>query len=507
MTETTAPPTYLVKTLGCQMNVHDSERMAGLLVEAGYVAAPLGVEIADVVVINTCAVRENAATRLYGNLGQLASEKAKRPGMQIAVGGCLAQKERGEIVERAPWVDVVFGTHNIDVLPVLLERARHAAVAQVEIEESLKTFPSTLPSQRDAIASAWVSVSVGCNNTCTFCIVPSLRGRERDRRPGEILAEVKALVAEGAIEVTLLGQNVNTYGIEFGDRGAFSSLLRACGSIEGLERVRFTSPHPAAFTDDVVAAMAETPNVMPSLHMPLQSGSDRVLRAMRRSYRSERFLQILAGVRKAIPEASITTDIIVGFPGETEADFAETLRVVEAARFASAYTFQYSPRPGTPAADFADQVPPEVVDERFARLVELQRGISLEENEAMVGRALEVLVLEGAGRKDEASARVTGRARDNRLVHCAVPHGSPAPRPGDLLTVEATYAAPFHLIADSALSGGTYELRRTRAGDAWEGLGRHADAHGHGAPHPSATGEMTPGSVALGMPMMRAATT
>ena len=256
----------------------------------------------------------------------------------------MAQKDRETIVKRAPWVDVVFGTHNIGSLPALLDRARHNKRAEVEILESLETFPSTLPTRRDSAFAGWVSISVGCNNTCTFCIVPSLRGKEQDRRPGDVLAEVEALVAQGVVEITLLGQNVNTYGVEFGDRLAFGKLLRACGEVEGLERVRFTSPHPAAFTDDVIAAMAETPNVMPSLHMPLQSGSDRVLRAMRRSYRSERFLGIIDKVRAAIPDAAITTDLIVGFPGETEEDFAETLRVVEASRFSSAFTFQYSIR-------------------------------------------------------------------------------------------------------------------------------------------------------------------
>src|SRR5690606_27072683 len=251
--------------------------------------------------------------------------------------------------------------------------------AQVEILESLEVFPSTLPARRESTYSGWVSVSVGCNNTCTFCIVPSLRGKEKDRRPGEILAEVRALVAEGVLEVTLLGQNVNAYGVEFGDRYAFSKLLRACGEIEGLERVRFTSPHPRDFTDDVIAAMAETPNVCPQLHMPLQSGSDRVLKAMRRSYRSERFLNILGKVREAMPHAAITTDIIVGFPGETEEDFEQTLEVVRQARFSSAFTFQYSKRPGTPAADMPDQVPKEVVQERYDRLVALQNEISWEE--------------------------------------------------------------------------------------------------------------------------------
>ncbi|WP_062301349.1 tRNA (N6-isopentenyl adenosine(37)-C2)-methylthiotransferase MiaB [Demequina subtropica] len=501
MTDTTLAPTYLVRTLGCQMNVHDSEHMAGLLEGAGYTAAPAGADVADIVVINTCAVRENAATRLYGNLGQLAAVKAERPGMQIAVGGCLAQKDRGEIVNRAPWVDVVFGTHNIDVLPALLERARHNAAAQVEIEESLKVFPSTLPSRRDAIASGWVSISVGCNNTCTFCIVPSLRGKERDRRPGEILAEVEALVAQGAVEVTLLGQNVNSYGVEFGDRGAFAKLLRACGEIEGLERVRFTSPHPAAFTDDVIEAMADTPNVMPSLHMPLQSGSDRVLRAMRRSYRSERFLGIIERVRAAMPDAAITTDIIVGFPGETEEDFQETMRVVEASRFTSAFTFQYSPRPGTPAYDL-EPLPKAVVQERFERLVALQERLTLEDSQRFVGRTLELMVLDGGGRKDGESARLSGREPGNRLVHFAVPDGADVPRPGDMVTVRVTHGAPHHLIADSGIDGGPYEVRRTRAGDAWDAA--QGGDHDHGGDS-CGTGGGPAGPVGLGIPTLRRA--
>ncbi len=413
------------------MNVHDSERLSGLLEAAGYVRAAED-DQADVVVLNTCAVRENADNKLYGNLGHLHPVKQAQPGMQIAVGGCLAQKDRGEIVRRAPWVDVVFGTHNIGSLPVLLERARHNAEAQVEILESLEVFPSTLPTRRESPYAAWVSISVGCNNTCTFCIVPSLRGTEVDRRPGDVLAEVEALVGEGVLEVTLLGQNVNTYGVGFGDRLAFGKLLRSCGAIDGLERVRFTSPHPAAFTDDVIEAMAETPNVMPSLHMPLQSGSDQVLRAMRRSYRSERYLGIIDRVRAAMPDAAITTDIIVGFPGETEADFQATLDVVRAARFASAFTFQYSTRPGTPAATMADQVPKAVVQERYERLVALQEEVSWAENRRQVGRTLDVLVATGEGRKDAATARLSGRAPDNRLVHFAVPEGGEVPRPGDL---------------------------------------------------------------------------
>lgn len=457
--------TYQVRTYGCQMNVHDSERLAGLLEAAGYHKAGEG-EDADVVVFNTCAVRENADNKLYGNLSHLAPRKQSDPDMQIAVGGCLAQKDRDAVLRRAPWVDVVFGTHNIGSLPALLDRARHNRAAQVEIVEALQEFPSALPAARESAYAAWVSISVGCNNTCTFCIVPSLRGKEVDRRPGDVLAEVQSLVDQGVLEVTLLGQNVNAYGVSFADRdqprdrGAFAKLLRACGRIDGLERVRFTSPHPAEFTDDVIEAMAETPNVCPTLHMPLQSGSDRMLRAMRRSYRADRYLGIIDRVRAAIPHAAITTDLIVGFPGETEDDFAATLDVVAQARFASAFTFQYSKRPGTPAAELADQIPKAVVTERYQRLIELQERISLEENQAQIGRIVEVLVAAGEGRKDATTARMSGRARDGRLVHFD-PSGFDI-RPGDVVTTTVTGAAPHHMIADSAV----HDHRRTRAGDA-----------------------------------------
>lgn len=450
------------------MNVHDSERISGLLEDAGYVAATDGAD-ADLVVFNTCAIRENADNKLYGNLSHLAPVKSARPGMQIAVGGCLAQKDKDVVLRKAPWVDVVFGTHNIGSLPALLDRARHNEQAQVEILDSLETFPSTLPARRDSAYSGWVSVSVGCNNTCTFCIVPSLRGKEVDRRPGDVLAEVRALVDQGVLEVTLLGQNVNAYGMSFADpdtprnRGAFAELLRACGDIEGLERVRFTSPHPAEFTDDVIEAMAQTPNICPQLHMPLQSGSDRVLKAMRRSYRKKKFLGILDRVREAMPHAAITTDIIVGFPGETEEDFLETLDVVEKARFSSAFTFQYSARPGTPAATMDDQVPPEVVTERYQRLIALQERICLDENTRLIGSDVELLVVADEGRKNSATGRMTGRARDGRLVHFAAGDRTDI-RPGDVVTSTITGAAPHHLVADA----GVASVRRTRAGDAHE---------------------------------------
>jgi tRNA-2-methylthio-N6-dimethylallyladenosine synthase len=479
------------------MNVHDSERLGGSLEAAGYVLATEG--HADVVVINTCAVRENADNKLYGNLGMLASVKKSHEGMQIAVGGCLAQKDKAVVLEKAPWVDVVFGTHNMGSLPALLERARHNGEAQLEILESLEVFPSTLPTKRESTYSGWVSISVGCNNTCTFCIVPALRGKEKDRRPGEILAEIQALVDDGAIEVTLLGQNVNSYGVEFGDRQAFSKLLRAAGAIEGLERIRFTSPHPAAFTDDVIAAMAETPNVMPQLHMPLQSGSDSILKAMKRSYRSSKFLGILDRVRAAIPNAAISTDIIVGFPGETEEDFQETLRVVEASRFASAYTFQYSIREGTPAATMADQVPKAVVQERFERLTALQDHISREENQAQVGRTVQVLVSATDGKRDLERNRLSGRGEDSRLVHFDVPAGSEIPRPGDVVTVTITSAASFHLIADS-VHAMPLKVRRTRAGDAWD----RAEAASCAVPTtPTTVGPDGKARVSLGLPTIR----
>lgn len=491
---------YEVRTFGCQMNVHDSERLSGLLEDAGYIKAVPGAD-PDLLVFNTCAVRENADNKLYGTLGHLRPTKDARPGMQIAVGGCLAQKDRDTVVKKAPWVDVVFGTHNIGSLPVLLERARHNEEAQVEILDSLEAFPSTLPAKRESAYAGWVSISVGCNNTCTFCIVPALRGKEVDRRPGDILAEVQALVDEGVLEVTLLGQNVNAYGVSFADpatprdRSAFSKLLRACGDIEGLERVRFTSPHPAEFTDDVIEAMAATPNVCPQLHMPLQSGSDRVLKAMRRSYRSAKFLGIIEKVRAAMPHAAITTDIIVGFPGETEEDFQATLDVVRQARFTSAFTFQYSKRPGTPAAEMADQLPKEVVQERYDRLIALQEQITLEENQKLVGAEVELLVAAGEGRKNAETRRMSGRARDGRLVHFR-PDGNldGDVRPGDVVTTVVTAAAPHHLIAD----GTVLTHRRTRAGDSHErgitpktppiGVGLGLPQIGVPAPLPTVTG-------------------
>ena len=448
--------TYVVETYGCQMNVHDSERIAGLLDEAGFTPVEPGVQ-ADIVVFNTCAVRENADNKLYGNLSFLAPIKKANPHMQIAVGGCLAQKDQATILKKAPYVDVVFGTHNVGSLPVLLERARIEEESQIEILESLEHFPSTLPARRLSAFSSWVSVSVGCNNTCTFCIVPTLRGIEKDRSAKDILKEVRTLVDQGVIEITLLGQNVNAYGVDFGDRSAFANLLKDCGEIDGLERVRFMSPHPRDFTDDVIEAMATTDNVMPHLHMPLQSGSNSILQAMRRSYRTDRYLGIIDRVRSAMPHAAITTDIIVGFPGETESDFQATMDLCTQARFAAAYTYQYSKRPGTPAASMPDQVSAEVVGERYTRLHNHQQAISLSVNEEAVGKNFKVLVGDYEGRRDEAQARMTGRSEDFRLVHFS---NSIDARPGDEVEVSVTEASAHYLIG----TPGT--VRATRGGDA-----------------------------------------
>ena len=448
--------TYLVETYGCQMNVHDSERIAGLLDEAGHIPVVPG-EQADIVVFNTCAVRENADNKLYGNLSFLAPIKKKNPAMQIAVGGCLAQKDQSIILKKAPYVDVVFGTHNVGSLPLLLERARIEEESQIEILESLEHFPSTLPARRFSAFTSWVSISVGCNNTCTFCIVPALRGVEKDRAASDVLKEMQMLVDQGVIEITLLGQNVNAYGVEFGDRGAFAKLLRDAGQIQGLERVRFMSPHPRDFTDDVIEAMAQTDNVMPHLHMPLQSGSDSILQSMRRSYRTDKYLGILDRVRAAIPQAMITTDIIVGFPGESEEDFQGTLDITTQARFAAAYTYKYSIRPGTPAGVMPNQVPEEIVGERYTRLHEHQQKISLSVNEESIGRTLRVMVSEVEGRRDESRSRMTGKSEDFRLVHFDADTDA---RPGDFVDVRVSEASAHYLIGSALL------VTRTRGGDA-----------------------------------------
>jgi tRNA-2-methylthio-N6-dimethylallyladenosine synthase len=435
---------YLIRTFGCQMNEHDSERIAGVLEADGMVRAQEAAE-AEVVVLNTCAVRQNADDRLYGNLGHLRPAKQRNPRMRIVVAGCLAQKDRGEIQRRAPWVDVVVGTHALQNLLDLLHRAEREG-PQMDVREYTEVFPSALPARRDVAHHAWVSVSVGCDNRCTFCIVPLVRGPQRSRPLGDILAEVQGLVARGVVEVTLLGQNVNTYGRDLTVPGSsrkplFGPLLRAVDDVDGLRRIRFTSPHPHDFTPDVVDAMGAGDRICEHIHFPLQSGSDRVLRLMRRSYRSARYLGWLDRIRAAVPGIAVTTDIIVGFPGETERDFEDTLRVVEEARFDAAYTFQYSPRAGTEAAGYEDQVPKDVVQHRFDRLVEVQERISLEHNRALEGRTVEVLI-EGPGRK----GGVQGRTRTNKVVNLAASEA----RPGRFLNVRIVRAHPHHLTGELA---------------------------------------------------------
>jgi tRNA-2-methylthio-N6-dimethylallyladenosine synthase len=427
--------TYFIRTFGCQMNEHDSERLAGMLEAEGYSAVD-GPEDASVVLFNTCCIRENADRRLYGNLGHVKALKDARPGMRIVVGGCLAQKDRHLIQERAPYVDVVLGTHNLSSLPRLLREANSGPA--LEILEQTEVFPSALPGRRASAWHAWVSISIGCNNSCTFCIVPAVRGREVSRRIGDVVAEVESLVADGVVEITLLGQNVNSYGRDLDRRPLFSKLLRALNDVDGLERIRFTSPHPKDFRVDTVAAMAECRAVCEHIHLPLQSGSDAVLRRMKRAYTRRRYLDKVAMVRDAIPDVAITTDIIVGFPGETEHDFEATLDVVRTARYDAAYTFQYSPRPMTEAASFPEQLPKEVVQDRFDRLVALQDTIGLERNERLVGRTEEVVV-EGSSKKD--AARLTGRTRTNKLVHFP----SDGAHEGSLRFVRVTAAHPHHL--------------------------------------------------------------
>jgi tRNA-2-methylthio-N6-dimethylallyladenosine synthase len=431
---------YLIRTFGCQMNEHDSERIGGVLMADGMRPTQDAAE-ASVIVLNTCAIRENADNKLYGNLGHLKPLKDARPDLRIVVAGCLAQKDQGEIQRKAPWVDVVVGTHALPHLLDLLDRSEREG-PQMDVREYTEIFPSALPAAREREGRAWVSIATGCDNACTFCIVPFVRGVQRSRAIGDVLAEVQGLAAVGVVEVTLLGQNVNTYGRDISVPGSarkplFADLLRQVNQVDGIRRIRFTSPHPHDFTPDVIEAMATSEKVCEHIHFPLQSGSDHILAAMRRSYRRERYLEWLARIKTAITEIAVSTDIIVGFPGETEEDFRQTLDVVERARFDSAYTFQYSPRPGTRAASMDDQVPKEVVQERFDRLVELQSRVTHEQNRAQVGKVEEVLV-EGGGKK---AGSTQARTRGNRIVHLERPLTA-----GTFVHAEITEAGAHHLL-------------------------------------------------------------
>jgi tRNA-2-methylthio-N6-dimethylallyladenosine synthase len=457
---------FWIQTFGCQMNEHDSERLAGLFSEQGM--EPVGsAEEADLIVFNTCCVRENADNKFYGHLGDLKALKRQRPELQIAVGGCLAQKDRELIQQRAGHVDVVFGTHNLAHAVDLLERARLEGPI-MEILEEAESFPSALPARRDVDHAAWVTIQIGCDNTCAFCIVPAVRGKEQSRRLGDIVREVEELAGDGVTEVTLLGQNVNSYGRDLGAgqyKPRFADLLRAVDAIPGIRRIRFTSPHPKDLRPETIAAMAECESVCEHLHLPLQAGSDRTLARMHRGYTARRYLERLAAARAAVPELAVTTDLIVGFPGETEEDFAATLEVVEEAGYDAAYTFVFSPRPGTEAAAWVeDFLPADVTAERMQRLTAVVEGSALARHEARVGKVEEVLV-EGPSKKDPAMT--TGRTRQNKLVHFRAPGtgdagaGAPALRPGSFAEVKIDSAAP-HFLRGSFIRTTADPARRVR---------------------------------------------
>jgi tRNA-2-methylthio-N6-dimethylallyladenosine synthase len=405
---------YFVTTFGCQMNAHDSERIKGMLEEIGLGEAPEP-EGADVLVFNTCTIREKPDTKLAAYLGDAAAWKRERPDLVIAVGGCYAEAQRERIFEVYPSVDVAFGPGSIAHLGDWLG-AGGEGVARGRFGLDDRTFAAELPKHRERSFQAWVQVSMGCNSVCAYCIVPAVRGKEVSRRPGEIVAEVNGLAEQGVKEITLLGQNVNSWGRDLlpGLDTEFGELLRACGDVPGIERIRFTSPHPKDFREPVIAAIAECDAVCEQVHLPLQSGSSRILKAMRRTYTQDRYLQLVDRLRSAIPDLALGTDIIVGFPGETEQDFEQTLEVVEAVRYDSAFTFVYSPRAGTEAAAMEGQVPHEVKIERMERLVELTQRMATERNAARVGRVEEVLV-EGHSRTDPSLLR--GRTRRNTMVN------------------------------------------------------------------------------------------
>jgi tRNA-2-methylthio-N6-dimethylallyladenosine synthase len=449
---------FFIRTFGCQMNEHDSERIAGLLGEEGMEPTD-HVDDADVVVLNTCCIRENADNKLYGHLGHLKALKERRPDLQIAVGGCLAQKDRELVLERAGHVDVVFGTHNLAHAPGLLERSRLEGPI-VEILEEHEAYPSALPARRDVDHSAWVTIQIGCDNSCAFCIVPSVRGKEVSRRLGDVVREVEELAADGVSEITLLGQNVNSYGRDLGAgqyRPRFADLLREVSAVDGIRRVRYTSPHPKDLRPETIAAMAECDAVCEHLHLPLQSGSDRVLARMHRGYTAERYQQRLAAAREAIPDLAVTTDIIVAFPGETDADFEETLAVVDEAAYDAAYTFVFSPRPGTAAADMTDEfIAPEVAKERMARLTEAVERHALTRHEARLDRIEEVLV-DGPSKTDPTV--VSGRTRHNKLIHFTPPTDV---APGAYADVRVTGAAPHWLRGDHVATTAVPRRPRTR---------------------------------------------
>jgi tRNA-2-methylthio-N6-dimethylallyladenosine synthase len=436
---------YFVTTFGCQMNAHDSERIKGMLEELGLGEA-VAPEQADVLVFNTCTIREKPDQRLAAHLGNAKALKERDPERVVAVGGCYAEAQRERIFAQYPFVDVAFGPGSIAHLGEWVG-AGGAGVARSAFGiADERAFAAALATKRERCFQAWVQVSMGCNSVCSYCIVPKVRGREVSRRPGEIVAEVAHIAADGVKEITLLGQNVNSYGRDLlpDIRTDFAELLRACDDVDGIERIRFTSPHPKDFRPNVISAMAECGSVCEHAHLPLQSGSTRVLKRMRRTYGRERYLRLVADMRAAIPGLALTTDIIVGFPGETEADFAETLEVVEEVRFDGAYTFIYSPRSGTEAAAMPDQVPDEVKHERIERLVEVVQRVAAARNAERVGGLEEVLV-EGPSRTDRTLLR--GRTRRNTTVNF-----SGFATAGELVQVRVTGATSSTLRGEQAVS-------------------------------------------------------
>ncbi|HVA53244.1 MAG TPA: tRNA (N6-isopentenyl adenosine(37)-C2)-methylthiotransferase MiaB [Acidimicrobiales bacterium] len=442
------PRSFAIRTFGCQMNEHDSERLAGLLVSDGLVPAASDAD-ADVIVLNTCTIRENADLKLYSALGQLKALKQGRPDLQIAVGGCMAQKDRGTILERANWVDVVFGTHNLASAPSLLRRSRSEGPL-VEILDAPDPVTSrdmapALYAVRELPFAAWMTIQTGCDNTCAYCIVPSVRGGEISRPLEDLIDEATMLAHAGVTEITVLGQNVNSYGRDItGRRPLFAELLRALGDVAGIERIRFTSPHPKDLRPETIAAMAETKSVCNQLHLPLQSGSNRVLSAMRRGYSVERYVEKLEAARSAIPELAVTTDLIVGFPGESDREFDETLEVVAACAFDLAYTFIFSPREGTRAAEMGNAfVDPDVIRARFERLKDVTDRSALRHHQARVGTREEVLV-EGPSRRN--AQMLSGRTRQGKLIHFPVTEN--AVRSGSLVSVDVTYGAPYYLMGE-----------------------------------------------------------
>jgi tRNA-2-methylthio-N6-dimethylallyladenosine synthase len=433
--------TFLIRTFGCQMNKHDSERVAGLLTTMGMTPVTVA-EDADVVVFMTCCVRENADERLRGQARSLKSTKAVRPGQLIAVGGCIGQRDGALLLEQVPHLDVVFGTHNVASLPLLLETAQHQRLPQVEVLDAANGFASDLPTQREHPWHAWVPITIGCNNFCTYCIVPYVRGREISRPIAEIESEVRGLAADGVKEVTLLGQNVNSYGRDLYGEARFAQVLRAVADT-GIDRIRFATSHPKDLSAETISAMAETPAVMPYLHLPVQSGSDRILAAMNRRYTKDHYLGLIDQAREAVPGLALSTDIIVGFPGETEADFDETMDVVARVGFDQAFTFIYSPREGTPAAALGDRVPREESQPRFDRLVELVHASAFANNQRFVG-GVEPVLFEGVSKRDERT--LAGRTPTNKVVHVPVPDGRVgAEYSGRILDAEITEAQTWFL--------------------------------------------------------------